>query len=510
MLFWTAQMLGSTFEKERLRYREIIESAPFDLGYITAQPKMLADNLAMYKGLVADSLLRRIPELKPEKYLQKGYSEDIARDLARVELDMPEGREKGLNALADNLNPMDSDAVLSRLPTRTALIDIAKCDGIDEAGFNKGKYVAIVYNKEGILPIQMIELGDAVKIEALVAEFLALVESSTTDDRLSEVSQKLYASLVDPWLVHVSSNNSEIVICPDGALSFVNFSALPDANGKFLGEKIPVSFIGSARDLFPVKPLRIQRNNESKLEVRVFADPDYKAPLSAQIFSLFGARRNTVLNPLPETRKEAFAIINAFDQSNKAVRIFTGMEATEENVRNSQGTLVLHLGTHGFFNHLAVENPMRANGLAFAGAFKNFKPGLAVEYPDNPHDGILTAEEISKMDLGGCALVSVSACQSGMGKSSDGEGVLGIRRGFIQAGASNLLLCLWPIGDREAGVFVDHFYGLIGKDVPLNEAYHLTVASLIRKAADEKGISYAIRAVGPFVMNSVYKKITEN
>jgi len=503
MILWTARIFGSTSEKERLRFRQIIETSPFDLGYITSQPKLLADNLALYKGLVADSLLIKRPEPNPESYLQKGYPAELASDLARADTDL-------LKVDSVNLNAIDSEAVLRRLPPRTTLVDLAKCGGIDERGFNNEKIVAIVYNK-GVTPsLQMVDLGDAGKIETLVAEYLALVESSTNDDSLADVSKKLYVLSVEPWLARVSPKSTEVIICPDGSLSFVNFSALPDSSGKFLGEKIAVSYIAAARDLFPPKQVKLHKNTQNKLEVRIFADPDYKAPWSAKLFSLFGTRRNMTLNALPETREEALAICRAFGQTNKDVKIFSGLDATEENVRKSKGAFVLHLGTHGFFNHRALENPMRANGLAFAGAFSQFKPGLAMEYPENPRDGILTAEEISRIDLSSCLLVSVSACQSGMGKTYNGEGVLGIRRGFIQAGASNLLLCLWPVGDREARIFIEHFYDLIGKNLPAKEAYSQTMAALIRKAADEKGISYAIRAVGPFVMNSVWKNVSEN
>jgi len=436
----------------------------------------------------------------------KGYPTDLAWDLARVDHGMSEVGGENRDKLVDALNPIDSNAVLMRLPIGTALVDIAKCGGIDEAGFDKEKYVAIIYNGEKVPPIKMVDLGDADKIEALVAEFLALVESSAIDDNLAKVAKKLHTLVVDPWLPFISTSKSDIIICPDGVLSFVNFSALPDLDGKFLGEKVAVSFIGAARDLFPAQPVKIQVKNGNKFEVRVFADPDYKAPWHARLFSLFGTRRSTILNPLPETRIEALAVSKAFEHPDKEVRIFTGLEATEENVRNSQGALVLHLGTHGFFNQQAVENPMRANGLAFAGAFKNFRPGMAVEYQDNPHDGILTAEEISRIDLESCVLVSVSACQSGMGKSLDGEGVLGLRRGFYRSGAANLLLCLWPVGDKEARVLIENFYWLLEKN-SLKDVYPKTMAKLLRQYSDEKGIAYAIRAAGPFVMSSVWKPL---
>ena len=114
------------------------------------------------------------------------------------------------------------------------------------------------------------------------------------------------------------------------------------------------------------------------------------------------------------------------------------------------------------------------------------------------------------MNLKSCWLVSVSACQSGMGKSLDGEGVLGLRRGFYRAGVMSVLLCLWPIGDKEARTFVENFYSLVKQDMPLKDVYPKTMATMLRQQADEKGIPYAIRASGPFVMNTVWKKIPKD
>ena len=111
------------------------------------------------------------------------------------------------------------------------------------------------------------------------------------------------------------------------------------------------------------------------------------------------------------------------------------------------------------------------------------------------------------MDLKSCDLISVSACQSGMGQSLSGEGVLGIRRGFYRAGAESVLLCLWPIGDKEARAFVENFYALVKQDMPLKDVYPKTMAKMLREYADKKGITYAIRATGPFVMSSVWAQI---
>lgn len=70
------------------------------------------------------------------------------------------------------------------------------------------------------------------------------------------------------------------------------------------------------------------------------------------------------------------------------------------------------------------------------------------EFPDPDNDGILMAQEVVTLDLKGTWLVVLSACDIGLGELRNSEGVMGLRRGFVQAGAQNLLMTLWPISDK--------------------------------------------------------------
>jgi CHAT domain-containing protein len=91
---------------------------------------------------------------------------------------------------------------------------------------------------------------------------------------------------------------------------------------------------------------------------------------------------------------------------------------------------------------------MHRSGLALAGAQTTIEAWKRDEVPPVENDGILTVEDVSTLDLQGTWLVTLSACDTGSGEARAGEGVLGLRRGFIQAGAQNLLMTLWPISDE--------------------------------------------------------------
>lgn len=500
ILTWSsACMSPSSTEQQRLRFKESIGSTPFDIWYLAGEPEKLAANLALYKGMVMDSLVQDATVVDTSEYIAKGYPTDLAEDMVKVK----SGIFKGA---LENLKNIRHENVLAALPEKTAFVDFAKVSGVDERGFSEDRYVALIYPQRGKTSFEIVELGLAKMIEDKISLFLALVESSHEDPKLETVARELSQLLVSPWIYKIDPQKEELILCPDGALTFLNFGALPDSGGKFLAEKIKVNYVSAARDI--VSPVVLEKvfAGGSKPQVGIFVDPDFKAPQLLKVKELIASRRSTVLHRLPEARLESSAVKEAFQEIGANIHVFSDSEATESRLRSSGPYWILHLGTHGFFNKYATKNPMKGAGLALAGAYPNLKTGLNSEYDDNPDDGVLTAEEISKQDLKSCWLVSVSACQSGMGQSLDGEGVLGLRRGFYRAGVMNVLLCLWPIGDKDARAFIENFYALVKSDMPLKDAYPKTVAKMLRQQADEKGITYAIRATGPFIMSSIWKK----
>ena len=101
---------------------------------------------------------------------------------------------------------------------------------------------------------------------------------------------------------------------------------------------------------------------------------------------------------------------------------------------------------------------MHRSGLALAGAQTTIDAWRRDEAPPVENDGILTAEDVSTLDLQGTWLVTLSACDTGSGEARAGEGVMGLRRGFIQAGAQNLLMTLWPISDEVTVQIMSDFY----------------------------------------------------
>ena len=154
-----------------------------------------------------------------------------------------------------------------------------------------------------------------------------------------------------------------------------------------------------------------------------------------------------------------------------------GREALEEVLAARDASpRILHLATHGFFltdqqfesltgqrrlqfedeplpADMRIENPLLRSGLALAGANIGLKSGKI-----EGSDGLLTAEEVLGLRLQGTELVVLSACNTGTGEVKTGEGVYGLRRAFVQAGAKGLVMSMWPVPDEETKELMEVFY----------------------------------------------------
>ena len=159
----------------------------------------------------------------------------------------------------------------------------------------------------------------------------------------------------------------------------------------------------------------------------------------------------------------------------------TGSEASFKSL-SGKGNGIIHIATHGFFlpieeskKNLYVQmrmgdqretrgrvDPMLRSGLMLSGGNRAWQ---GEKIPEDIEDGVLTAREISRMDLRGTDLVVLSACETGLGEVS-GEGVFGLQRSFKQAGVKTLLMSLWEVNDQATRYIMTEFYSnlLSGKD----------------------------------------------
>ena len=155
--------------------------------------------------------------------------------------------------------------------------------------------------------------------------------------------------------------------------------------------------------------------------------------------------------------------------------------ATESNLKDVRSPAILHLASHGFFSSDVVSLNTEAkkeflfhSGIVLSGANKSISTGSIAFH----NDGIVTAFEVMNLDLTGTQLVVLSACETGLGKIENGEGVFGLQRSFMLAGARNVLISLWKVDDQATRDLMIKFY----EHLALGDSMH----DSLRKAQAEQ------------------------
>ena len=310
-----------------------------------------------------------------------------------------------------------------------------------------------------------------------------------------------------------------IYCSPSGLLHRLNLGAIPTSDGKTISEKYRLTTLGSTRQLV-VPPVSIATPSATAQlygGIQYDGTPVVTANTTAKPDEMGGKRgpditqndstlRGENWNYLRWTEVEISAAANVMKSKGIVPTLKKGTEATEESFKalgqGSPSPRVLHLATHGFFfpdpkeskpnegqaigekAFKVSDNPMIRSGLVLAGGNHAWKTGKPLR-PDL-EDGILTAYEISQMNLANTELVVLSACETGLGDLVGNEGVYGLQRAFKIAGARYLIMSLWQVPDFQTQVFMTAFYKhWLERRMAVPEAFRATQAELRGKYSGE-------------------------
>jgi CHAT domain-containing protein len=269
-----------------------------------------------------------------------------------------------------------------------------------------------------------------------------------------------------------------VVIMPDGPLHLLSFAALPDPVRaghpyRWMVESAPLSIVASATVLAELKG---RREPARAATVVAFGDPLFSDPEARPMAAQSGLRAilRDRLIPLPYSRDEVQSLGQLY--GDQAV-IWVGAEATEERVKSAAGDAsIVHLATHGLIDEV---NPLES-ALALA---------IPETWQAGQENGILQAWEIFEDLRLDASLVTLSACETALGKEVAGEGMLGLTRAFQYAGARSVLASLWSVGDRSTSQLMAGFYGSLRAGVAKDEALHDAQMAFIRGAEQPAGAS---------------------
>ncbi len=352
--------------------------------------------------------------------------------------------------------------------------------------FGEPRYAVFFLDRSGQLGME--DLGPAITIDSLVLAARQTIYSAAADvyspyaaeaeRKLNETTRRLFDILFNP-IMSRAAELTRLVVAPDGQLNLLPFEILPFPDGHYVVEDYRIGYISCGRDLVPNE--REQQHSEGVL---LLADPDFDCWFQPPGEMLSGITSQDAENseetgyqPRPDegcvemlfssmqaSRDEVSNIASIIRAGTSlSVQLVTGADASEASLKNLDFVpRILHLATHGFFcgknvDVVAVsDNPLLHSGLALAGA--NRKAAHANAPGSDLQDGILTALEVSAMNLYGTELTVLSACESGVGEVVEGEGLFGLRRAFQHAGCESIILSLWKVPDKATVTLITGFY----------------------------------------------------
>ena len=320
-----------------------------------------------------------------------------------------------------------------------------------------------------------------------------------------ELSHELYVRIFHPLEQYLDSGDA-LMIVPDGILHYLPFEALVVAlDGKdydrktvfseyegveFLVEKYPVAYSPSASILDPnLKRPQVEMERQDKLIA--FGNPDFgsdrdqgeRAGKDDYLSLLIRDSKGWVFSPLPRSEEEVHEITRIMNPSQK----FLKGQAKEEFFKQDAGEFeIIHLATHGI---LEEKQPLYSR--------------IVLAQDDDPaEDGFLQTFEIFNMDLK-ADLVVLSACETGLGEFSAGEGLIGLTRAFMYAGAPSVIVSLWSV-DESTCRLMRAFYKNLKKGMTKTEALREAKIKLIHTR--DGGMSYAHPFLwAPFVLVGDWK-----
>jgi CHAT domain-containing protein/Tfp pilus assembly protein PilF len=437
---------------------------------------------------------------------------DIARAAQRKEKFEADLARSGTEFRSEKIiTQVDPQQVAAHLTPGTGLVEFMRYERSTGLNSREPRFLAVVVKSNG--RTFACDLGSEAEIDSAVGRYrrhMADVQSLGMDDYRS-ISSELFRLVWQPFEMQVTGLGA-VLISPDDALNLISFAAIRAPDGQYLIERHPIHYLSSGRDL--VREIASVTRGKGLL---AFGDPDYDATVasragravSGSVASAIAtlvpglhrsgtsgcrALRDMQVGRLPATRAEVDGVVRQWNSTTpEPVQEFFGAQATEDAFKKySHGARVVHLATHGYYISSACnpeksssgyvgESPLLQSGLFFAGA--NLKGTGAAEA--GMQDGILTAEEVAGMNLGGTELVVLSACETGLGEVKSGEGVFGLRRAFQMAGARTVISALWPVDDKSTAelmgnLFPSHDANLY--DAMRNSALHTIQA---RRAAGE-------------------------
>jgi len=275
----------------------------------------------------------------------------------------------------------------------------------------------------------------------------------------------------------------KLYLSADGIFNKINFNIIQNNKNKhWVLDDYEIHLLSNTKEIVE----HASRKPSPHHDIHLYGYADFQLKFSgipAASLKAGSMNRNFGFNGdipmLPGTQVEINEIGKLFASQKFDVQTYQTQDASESNIKKTPHVKVLHIATHGFFMNDVVmsesegddkddffNNPLLRSGILLAGA------GVSKSESDlSGEDGILTAYEAMNIDLNETDLVVLSACETALGELKNGEGVYGLQRSFIVAGAEAVIMSLWQVDDIATQELMVNFYEHWLGGQPKHEAF---------------------------------------
>jgi len=363
------------------------------------------------------------------------------------------------------------DTIQQKLKPDEAAAEVVQLNEYKNGFTGNGSFIALLIRKKELI---LVELGNVSDIQKAILEF----RDKTINQKPENEAYDLTWKMLDKELNDIN----KLYLSLDGAYHQLSINALKGPDGKYLVDRYSLQFLGNSKDILGVK------KTESRLV----------KPKTAFLIGnpLYG--KSGVIDQLPGTETEVKNISKLLATYNiKATTLF-GKDATEARVKDIHSPNILHIATHGYFLadlsqmetskvlgvdiSAAKENPLLRSGVLLAGCDNVFDESYRPA--PNSENGVLTAYEAMSLNLDNTDLVVLSACETGLGSVKQGEGVYGLQRAFLIAGAKSIIMSLWGVSDEATMELMTLFYNNYAKSGNRQQAFSDAIKQLKAKYKD--------------------------
>lgn len=329
------------------------------------------------------------------------------------------------------------------------------------------KYAAYIINKEDEYPL----------IKYLFAESQIDSLGITRPDMYynKDYALEVLKLLWEPLKEHITEG-ATVYYVPSQLLFQVSLESLPLDDGSLLGSHYNFIRLSSARELVKAQSPILASTPQSAVlygglqydsQPIAMVEEAKKYDLADMLVTRGDmVRGDSIFRELPGSKLEVIQIASILEANKWQVTPRMEMEGTEESFLSMHGKApqVLQIATHGFYytpdraqnvDYLkGYTDAMMLSGLVLSGGNAAW---LGKDLPDGVLGGILTANNIARLDLSGTEMIVLSTCQSGQGKATP-EGLYGLQRAFKKAGVGTMVMALWNVSDKVAAEFMITFY----------------------------------------------------